>query len=183
LDLKLRQEGKESRIGLNNLINLLSNSDRSNNSILKLNGINGNKIKVNDNRDSNKTPFMKEKIKRQIKFCYEVLNPHNKRLLECWFFKNFFNKILYKSKTIEKYNKISSNWAIAEEIFNQTLEKFNVFFYLKIVINFKLVEQLIFNSNLRFLKHKLSEKEYFYQFNANETQYKLINTSHQGPES
>jgi hypothetical protein len=137
-----------------------SNSNRSNLSIIKLN--------------RNNESSSKEEIKKQIKFCCDIPKAKDKRFIEYGFLQHIINCRILGLNNNRNNDKSFSNIKIAEDIFNQALEKFDILFYLKFINNFKLVEKLILDENVRFLLQRLSEKEYFYKNDVKENKLKLI---------
>jgi len=137
-----------------------SYTNRSNLSIIKLN--------------CNNEESSKEEIKKQIKFCCDIPKAKDKRFIEYGFLQHIINLRILGLNNNRNNDKSFTNIKIAEDIFNQALEKFDILYYLKFINNFKLVEKLILDENVRFLLQRLSEKEYFYKNDVKERKLKLI---------
>lgn len=181
--VKVDNEGSKSGKELNNKNDLSSNTFVSNHSSRKLNdNYCGNKNFKNIALETNNSLSLNEEVKTRIKFCLEIPKAKSRRFLEYGFLDQLFQGKFCKFKSQIDNDKSKSYQSIAERIYNQALEKFDILFYLKFINNFKLTEKLILDSNVRFLIQSLSEKEFFYKCLSSERELKLVMADQKEPD-
>jgi len=115
---------------------------------------------------------LNENIQNKIEFLYRIAEKKEKRFLEYNFFDYLINGKIFGTR--HNYDSNITNKSIADSIYDQIIQKFDIIYYLKSQNRLNLTEALFFDDKQKILFRYLAEKEFYYKYNKTENKLKFI---------